>query len=88
MPLKGKTALLLAVSNGPYGGVRGLWQLRIPLEGLGVYVYPEMFPLRHAAEAFDEDGRLRDEATRDRLRKLIASYLRMGDALKQSRNDD
>ena len=45
VPLRGKSALLLATSNGPVGGIRGLWQLGIPLEGLGVFVHPAMFSL-------------------------------------------
>jgi hypothetical protein len=45
MPLRGKTGVLLSASTSQVGGIRGLWQLRIPLEGLGVKtvgVYLEM----------------------------------------------
>src|SRR5262249_12244463 len=33
VPWRGKSALLLAASTSLAGGIRGLWQLRIPLEG-------------------------------------------------------
>jgi chromate reductase, NAD(P)H dehydrogenase (quinone) len=58
VPLRGKSALLGAASRGTIGGIRGLWQLRILLEGLGVHVYPDMFALETAEEAFLPDGTL------------------------------
>lgn len=81
IPFKGKSALLLAASPSFAGGVRGLWQLRIPLECLGVFVYPEMFPLPSADEAFDEKGNLIDPKTPERLRRLIGAYLKAAEAL-------
>lgn len=81
MPLRGKSALLLAASNGPIGGVRGLWQLRIPLEGLGVFVHPDMYILPHGSQAFAPDGSLLDAPPRERLEKVIGGYLRAARAL-------
>ena len=81
VPLRGKSALLLATSNGAIGGVRGLWQLRIPLECLGVFVHPDMFPLPNGREAFLEDGSLRDPQAAERLDKLVANYLKAARAL-------
>lgn len=75
VPLRGKSALLLATSSGTVGGIRGLWQLRIPLEGLGVFVYPDMFALPTGGQAFTEDGVLKDPAQAERLRKMVAGYL-------------
>ncbi|MFN9939619.1 MAG: NADPH-dependent FMN reductase, partial [bacterium] len=56
MPFRKKPILLLAASMGPIAGIRGLWQTRIPLEGLGNYVYPDMFSLGVAHEALNEEG--------------------------------
>jgi NAD(P)H-dependent FMN reductase len=56
MPLKQKPILLMAASPGQIAGIRGLWQTRIPLEGLGNYVYPEMFSLGGSFQAFDDKG--------------------------------
>jgi len=83
MPLRGRSALLLAASNGPVGGVRGLLQLRLVLEGLGVHVYPDMFPLPQAEQQFTGDGTLRDPERQARLEKLISGYLRVARALAQ-----
>ncbi len=75
VPLRGKSALLLSTSTGAVGGVRGLWQLRIPLEGLGVFVYPDMFALPSGGQAFTEDGALQDARQAERLERMIAGYL-------------
>jgi chromate reductase len=78
MPFRGKHGLLLAASSTVAGGIRGLWALRVPLEGLGVILYPDMFALAQAAQALDERGRLKDPELQERLRKLVTGYLRMG----------
>jgi len=44
-PFNGKQALLLSASPSMVGGNRGLWSLRVPLEHLGMRVYPDMFSL-------------------------------------------
>jgi chromate reductase, NAD(P)H dehydrogenase (quinone) len=75
MPLRGKSALLLAASNGQFGGVRGLWQLRIPLECLGVVVYPDMYALPWAEKMFGPDGRLTEVERQDRLAAMVRGYL-------------
>ena len=83
MPTRGKSALLMAASNGRYGGIRGLWQLRIPLEGVGIFVYPDMFALSDAGSAFAEDGSLKDPVVAERLQKMMEGYLRAARALSQ-----
>jgi len=83
MPLRGKSAFLMSSSNGPHGGIRGLWQLRIPLEGLGVFVHPDMFILPYGGEAFAEDGNLKDPKLRERLETLLRGYLAAAKALAQ-----
>ncbi len=75
IPFRGKSALLLSTSSGPVGGVRGLWQLRIPLEGLGVFVYPDMFALPSGGQAFTSDGALQEPRQAERLQKMIAGFL-------------
>jgi NAD(P)H-dependent FMN reductase len=81
VPFRSRTGLLLAASNGPFGGVRGLWQLRIPLEGLGMALYPDMYALPSGKEAFTAEGDLADAARRKRLEGLIEAYLKFGAAL-------
>ncbi len=82
MPLRGRSALLLAASNGPIGGIRGLWQLRIPLEGLGVFVHPDMYILPWAEKQFDAHGGLVETDRQDRLAQVLAGYLRAATALR------
>jgi chromate reductase, NAD(P)H dehydrogenase (quinone) len=78
MPLRGKHGVLLAASTSLVGGSRGLWALRVPLEGLGVMLLPDMFALAQAPQAFDEQGKLKDPELQERLRKLVLGYLDMG----------
>lgn len=75
MPTRGKTGLLIAASTGFAGGIRGLWQLRIPLEGMGTLLLPDMFALPNAIRAFSADGDLVDRAQAARLDGLVASFI-------------
>ena len=74
-PFQGKPLLLVGASPGGLGAVRGLWHTRVPFEVLGCYVYPEMFGLSAAHEAFDENSKLKDPKKFDQLNKLIQSYM-------------
>lgn len=75
MPLRGKSALIMAASGGAIGGIRGLWQLRIPLEGCGVFVLPDMFIVPNGRDAFTPEGGLANPEARVRLEKLVQGYL-------------
>lgn len=81
MPWRGRSVYLLAAAPSPMGGIRGLWQTRIPLEGCGALVFPDMFALAHAAEAFDGEGGLRDAALAARLEREVAGFVRLAEAL-------
>jgi NAD(P)H-dependent FMN reductase len=59
---RGKVAALLAASPGNLGGIRGLYTVRQVLNNLGVLVIPTQFGLARAADAFGEDGALKDPA--------------------------
>lgn len=81
MPWRGRSVFLMSASPSPMGGIRGLWQTRIPLEGCGAIVFPDMFALAHAHQAFTEAGRLKDAALAARLEKEIVGFLRLAEAL-------
>lgn len=81
MPWRGKSIYLMSAAPSPMGGVRGLWQTRIPLEGCGALVFPDMFALAHADKAFAPDGTLHDTALMERLRKDIAGFVRLAEAV-------
>ena len=77
MPLRGKTAVLLSASPSLVGGNRALWVLRMSLEVVGVHVYPDMFSLATAHQAFDDAGGLKDEALGRFLRSVLTGYVRV-----------
>jgi NAD(P)H-dependent FMN reductase len=74
-PFKGKNILVMSASPSAVGGVRGLWHLRVPLEGLGAFVYPEMFSLAVAHEAFDSKDELKDNKLTEALTNNIKGFL-------------
>lgn len=61
---QGKVSAIMAASPGPQGGLRGLPQLRTLLNNIamhGTHVIPAQFALGSAYDAFNEDGKLKDE---------------------------
>lgn len=84
-PFNGKQALLMSASPSMVGGNRGLWSLRIPLEHLGMRVYPDMFSLAQAHQAFGEDGRLANEVLQTRFDSTIDCFLDLVEAAKHYR---
>lgn len=81
-PFNGKQAMLVSASPSMVGGNRGLWALRVPLEHLGARVYPDMFSLAQAHEAFDGDGRIGNEMLRSRFETTIECFLDLVEAAK------
>lgn len=81
-PFNGRQALLLSASPSMVGGNRGLWALRVPLEHLGMRVYPDMFSLAQASKAFDADGGLADETLRKRFEGTIDCFMELVEAAK------
>ena len=79
-PFNGKQCFLLSASPSMVGGNRGLWSLRIPLEHLGARVYPDMFSLAQAHEAFGDDGRLANDLLQKRFDETIGCFLDLVEA--------
>lgn len=75
-PFDAKPVLLLGASPGALGSIRGLWHSRVPFEALGAFVYPQMFGLAKAHEAFDESGTLKDSKNLEQLTKTLSGYLK------------
>jgi hypothetical protein len=63
------------------GGNRGLWALRVPLEHLGSRVYPDMFSLAQAHQAFG-DQRLLNNQLQDRFEQTIIGFMDLVEASK------
>ena len=81
-PFNGRQALLMSASPSMVGGNRGLWSLRIPLEHLGARVYPDMFSLAQAHQAFGDDGRIAGDTLRERFESTIDCFLELVEAAK------
>lgn len=71
--------LLLSASPSMTGGNRGLWALRVPFEHLGARVYPDMFSLARAHEAF-RDARIADPVLQNRFDANIANFMDLVEA--------
>ena len=79
-PFNGKQGLLLSASPALAGGNRGLWALRVPLEHLGARVYPDMFSLAQAHQAFDPSGRIANAALQQRLERNVECFMDLVEA--------
>lgn len=78
---EGKLAAVVSASPGGMGGVRSLGLTRQLLANIGVTVLPDQLAVARAADAFDEQGQLRDEKQRETLdaicRRLIDGLHRL-----------
>lgn len=81
-PFNGRQALLMSASPSMVGGNRGLWSLRVPLEHLGARVYPDMFSLAQAHQAFDGDGQIANQPLRERFESTLECFLELVEAAK------
>ncbi|TNF96055.1 MAG: NADPH-dependent oxidoreductase [Gammaproteobacteria bacterium] len=67
---RGKYAAIMAASPGALGGLRGLVFLRMLLANLGVTVLPNQQAVRHAHNAFKDNGSMIDEKQESLVMKL------------------
>ncbi len=81
-PFNGKQACLLSASPSMTGGNRGLWSLRVPLEHLGARVYPDMFSLAQAHQAFDAGGQIANDLLRKRFATMLQCFIDLVEAAK------
>ena len=79
---RARRGLLMSASPSMVGGNRGLWALRVPLEHLGSRVYPDMFSLAQAHQAFDGEGQLADDELRARFEHTIVGFMDLVEASK------
>jgi NAD(P)H-dependent FMN reductase len=84
-PFNGRQGMLISASPSMAGGNRGLWSLRVPLEHLGGRIYPDMFSLAQAHEAFDGDGRIANPVLQERFDRTLGCFLELVEAAKHYR---
>ncbi|MBL7716875.1 MAG: NAD(P)H-dependent oxidoreductase [Bdellovibrionales bacterium] len=80
-PFDGRPLLLMGASPGALGAVRGLWHTRVPFEAMGSLVYPELFGLPRAHQAFADIG-FADAKTESRLKELLQDFSKFALKLK------
>ncbi|SHG55159.1 NADPH-dependent FMN reductase [Streptoalloteichus hindustanus] len=81
-PLNERHGLLMSASPSMAGGNRGLWALRVPLEHLGARVYPEMFSLAQAHQAFTDNGWIADPRLQNWFERMIVGFMDLVEAAK------
>lgn len=81
-PFNERHALLMSASPSMAGGNRGLWSLRIPLEHLGTRVYPDMFSLAMAHQAFTPDNQISNEVLAKRFETNLDAFMSLVEAAK------
>lgn len=81
-PFNERHALLMSASTSMAGGNRGLWSLRVPLEHLGTRVYPDMFSLAMAHQAFTSENQISDKILAARFEKNLDAFMSLAEAAK------
>lgn len=79
-PLNGKTGLIMCASPSTRGGISGLQHLRVPLEVLGMWVYPQMIGIGSA-----RGGLLTKEKDKLHLESCVRDFVRATGALSHVR---
>lgn len=79
-PFNERQGLLMSASPSMIGGNRGLWALRMPLEHLGARIYPQMFSLAQAHEAFSVGGVIASDPLQQRFVAMITDFIDLVEA--------
>lgn len=74
-PWSGRYVALGSASDGRYAGARGLYHVRSVMMNVGTQVISEQCSIAGAADAFEADGRIKDERTRAALAKTCRSLI-------------
>jgi NAD(P)H-dependent FMN reductase len=81
-PFNEHHVLLMSASPSMAGGNRGLWTLRVPLEHLGARVFPDMYSLAMAHQAFDANGEIANAPLSQRFTATITAFMSLVEAVK------
>jgi chromate reductase len=82
-PFHTRHGLLLSASPSMAGGNRGLWALRVPLEHLSARIYPDMFSLAQAHQAFDGGGGIANPQLKQRFEETCVGFMDLAEAAKR-----
>ena len=81
-PFNERHGLLLSASPSMVGGNWALWSLRIPFEHLGARIFPDMFSLAMAHQAFSPEGNFSNAVLAKRFEDNIAAFMSLVEAAK------
>jgi NAD(P)H-dependent FMN reductase len=81
-PFNERHGLLMSASPSMAGGNRGLWSLRIPFEHLGAHVFPDMFSLAMAHQAFNPAGEIINTTLAGRFEITLEKFMDLVEAAK------
>lgn len=81
-PFNERHGLLMSASPSMGGGNKALWSLRIPFEHLGARIFPNMFSLATAHQAFNSDGTITNEVLARRFEENIIAFMELVEAAK------
>lgn len=80
-----RPSAIVCYSAGAFGGVRAAVQLRAMLCELGTPSIPSLLPVPKVQDAFDDDGRPKDDAWKKRAAKFLGELEWYANALKAAR---
>ncbi len=83
-----KPSAIVTYSAGPFGGVRGLINLRGILAELGTPSIPSAFPVSVVQKSFDKNGEAIDEAYEKRVKRFLDEYEWYACALRNAREKE
>jgi len=83
-----KPSAIVSYSVGPFGGVRAAVALREMVAEMGMSSIPSVLPVPRVQDAFDDEGRPRDEAWPRRAAKFLGELEWYGEALRAARTKD
>jgi len=80
-----KPIALCGVSNGPWGGTRGIQALRLTCIALGMHPILETIYFPFIQERFDDEGKIKDAAFERSADGMIKSLITQAEALRSAR---
>lgn len=82
-PLESRTALLMCASPSPRGGISGLQHLQVPLEVLGMWVYPQLIGIGNAPMQITGDG-IANAKDQQHLTNSVKDFVQKTKALRNA----
>jgi NAD(P)H-dependent FMN reductase len=86
--LRRKPLAIATVSNGPWGGLRCLEQLRLVSFGFGAFPIPADLPFARVAETLEEDGTPKSPDVERRVEAFVREILWFAEAISSQKARD